>query len=129
MARSCAEERSVKAILLGSVLILGLCAPCTAADITASELRARAPASVYVLDVRTPGEFAEGHVPGAVNIPVDELDERLAEVPKGSPVVVYCESGKRAKRAEKLLATIGRDVRHLEGDMRGWRKAELDVER
>jgi phage shock protein E len=114
--------------LLG-ILVLVLSMPCAAADITASELRARSPASVYVIDVRTPAEFDEGRIPGAVNIPLDELDVRLADVPKGRLVVVYCESGKRARSAEKLLATSGHDVRHLEGDMRAWRNAELDVER
>ena len=84
---------------------------------------------IRVLDVRTPEEFAEGHVPGAVNIPISDLEARLGDVPKDRTVIVYCESGRRAGRAEKLLAGSGRDVRHLEGDMAAWRKAQLEIER
>lgn len=49
-----------------------------------------------LIDVRTPAEFASGHIAGAVNIPVDELASRLSEVPQGQPVVVYCRSGNRS---------------------------------
>jgi rhodanese-related sulfurtransferase len=103
-----------------------------AADISAEELRAaraRPETAVYVLDVRTPEEYAAGHVPGAVNIAIGTLDERVSEVPKDRLIVVYCEKGSRAARAEKLLSANGREVRHLAGDMSGWRAAKLEVER
>ncbi len=81
-----------------------------------------------VLDVRTPKEFGEGHVPGAVNIPHTELAARLAEVRSGGKdqVVVYCESGRRAGMAEAILRQAGfNNVLHLEGDMAAWRKQRL----
>ena len=59
-----------------------------------------------LIDVRTPEEYAERHIDGAINIPVDALESRLAEVSKGDtskPVVVYCHSGNRAGRAKKIL--------------------------
>jgi rhodanese-related sulfurtransferase len=75
----------------------------------------------YVLDVRTPDEFAAGHVPGAVNIPHDQLAKRLAEVPKDRDVVLYCRSGRRAELAGEVLAGNGYSrLQHLEGDIVAW---------
>ncbi len=79
-----------------------------------------------LLDVRSPEEYASGHVPGALNIPHDELAGRLDEVEaaRDSGVVVYCERGGRAARAESLLRESGfGSVRHLAGDMASWRAA------
>jgi rhodanese-related sulfurtransferase len=61
-----------------------------------------------LLDVRTPGEFASGHLDGALNIPVDQLSARLAEVgPAERAVVVYCRSGARSARAAGILKAAG----------------------
>jgi len=74
-----------------------------------------------VLDVRTPEEFAAGHVPGAVNISHEQLAARLAEVPKDKDVVLYCRSGKRAGMAADVLRANGYTrLSHLEGDMLAW---------
>lgn len=93
-------------------------------ELPADALQARleSAGAPFVLDVRTPEEFASGHVPGAVNIPYDELPERLAEIPPpGGTVVLYCRSGRRAEVAAKVLQRAGhRDLLHLEGDMPGW---------
>jgi phage shock protein E len=79
------------------------------------------PDHLYVLDVRTPQEFADGHVPGAVNVPYDQLASRLAEVPKDKDVVLYCKSGRRAGIAADVLAANGyKRLSHLEGDMNAW---------
>lgn len=79
------------------------------------------PEHLYVLDVRTPQEYAEGHVPGAVNVPHDQLASRLAEVPKDKDMVLYCKSGRRAGIAADLLAAAGYTrLSHLEGDMPAW---------
>ena len=67
-------------------------------------------AGATVLDVRTPQEFRGGAYPGARNIPVQELQARIAEVPKGKPVVVYCASGMRSASAARVLAQAGFDV-------------------
>ncbi|WP_426751875.1 rhodanese-like domain-containing protein [Myxococcus sp. Y35] len=78
-------------------------------------------AGALLVDVRTPQEFAASHLPGAVNIPVDALQERLGEL--GSPeqpVVVYCGSGARSSRAERLLKARGfQQVVNL-GPMSAW---------
>lgn len=75
----------------------------------------------YVLDVRTADEYVSGHVPGAVNIPHDQLASRLAEVPKDRDVVLYCRSGRRAVLAAEVLADNGyARLEHLQGDITAW---------
>lgn len=61
-----------------------------------------------VVDVRTPGEFQSGHYPGAINIPVDEMNGRIAEFgDKGASIVVYCRSGARSGHAAQVLKGNG----------------------
>jgi rhodanese-related sulfurtransferase len=93
------------------------------------ERQQRSDASLLVLDVRTPGEYVSGHVPGAVNIPHDEVAARLAEVPKDKDVVVYCRSGRRTNLALNLLAENGYTrLGHLEGDMLAWQERQRPLE-
>jgi len=83
----------------------------------------------FVLDVRAPEEFVTGHVPGAVNIPYDQVAARLAEVPKDKDVVLYCRSGRRAGMAAEVLAANGYTrLKHLEGDMAAWIEKGRPVE-
>lgn len=82
------------------------------------------------LDVRTPEEFASGRVPGAVNIPIQQLPSRLAELGKDDRLVVYCERGTRSAVAVDTLVQAGyTNVSHLTGDMAGWRAAGLPIEK
>ena len=86
-------------------------------------------AAPFVLDVRTPEEYVAGHVPGAVNIPHDQVAARLADVPKDKDVVLYCRSGRRAGMAAEVLAANGYTrLQHLEGDMAGWQEKQRPVE-
>jgi len=63
---------------------------------------------VKVVDVRTPEEFASGHVPGAINIPYDQLPGRAAEIgPPSTPVLLYCRSGRRSGIAVESLQKVG----------------------
>jgi phage shock protein E len=64
-------------------------------------------AGAKVVDVRSPGEFSGGAYPGAVNIPVQELEHRAGELPRDRPIVVYCASGMRSASAERLLRAKG----------------------
>jgi rhodanese-related sulfurtransferase len=94
-------------------------------DIPQAELiqRIKANQAGLILDVRTPEEFAKGHVPGAINIPYDQLGSRLAEIDshKDKDLVLYCKSGKRAGIAAKTLQTAGfSHLLHLDGDMNSW---------
>jgi len=92
-------------------------------EITPIELAANPPADVTILDVRSAGEFAQGHVPGAINIPHDQLAARVGELDAASdgPIVVYCKSGRRAGMAISVLQDEGfDDLIHLDGDMQAW---------
>ena len=76
----------------------------------------------FVVDVRSPGEHRRGHLEGSVNLPIDELRARHAEIPRGPdgtpvPVAVYCQVGQRGHTAARLLTQLGYDVVNLDG---GW---------
>ena len=78
-------------------------------------------AGAKLVDVRTPQEYAAGHIPGAVNIPVQEMDARLAEFgPKDGVVVVYCRSGARSATAKQKLEAAGYKTVHNLGAMSNW---------
>ena len=85
---------------------------------------------VTVLDVRPPEEFAAGHVPGAVNIPVHELERRLGELSKRREVVAYCRGPYclMSFDAVALLRKKGLKARRLQDGMPEWRVAGLPVE-
>lgn len=71
-------------------------------------VRAAVAAGARVVDVRSPGEFAGGHVPGAINVPVNELGRRIQELgATDKPVVVYCASGARSASAAQALRRAG----------------------
>ena len=74
--------------------------------------------SVTLLDTRTPGEYARGHIEGFVNIPVDELRERLNEVERGKPVYVICQSGLRSYIASRILEGSGYEAYNFAGGFR-----------
>lgn len=76
--------------------------------------------SPFVLDVRTPAEFNQGHIPQATLIPLSELGQRLHEVPKDRHVVAVCRSGARSLTASKHLIQAGYKVSNLQGGMMRW---------
>jgi rhodanese-related sulfurtransferase len=85
-----------------------------------------------VIDVSDNAEFAAGHVNGARNVPLAQLDGATKELPsdKARPLVVVCASGARASRAAKVLAQKGHQQVHvLAGGMKSWREAQLPVEK
>ncbi|MBW2415803.1 MAG: methyltransferase domain-containing protein [Deltaproteobacteria bacterium] len=97
----------------------------TVTDISADELVLRRSGGTppVVLDVRTPEEFAEGHVPGAINVPHDQIEQRIAELEpyRDREVVLYCRSGRRAGFAGETLSRAGfANLLHLSGDMSAW---------
>jgi rhodanese-related sulfurtransferase len=85
-----------------------------------------------VLDVRTPAEFETAHIPGAYNVPLDNLREHRGELRRhlDEDVVLVCRSGQRAEQAEKALAEVGLPgLRVLEGGMVAWESAGAPVNR
>lgn len=82
-----------------------------------------------LIDVRTPGEYASGHVPGAVNVPLDELASRVSDLgPAEREVYVVCQSGNRSAKASALLAAQGRHPVNVAGGTSAWRSAGFPVE-
>ncbi|MDX2645402.1 rhodanese-like domain-containing protein [Streptomyces sp. PA03-1a] len=85
-----------------------------------------------VIDVRTPGEYATGHLPGAHNIPLDRLEEAadaLKTVAARTPLLMVCASGNRSAKACAQLARLGIEAVTLDGGTSAWRAAGHDVER
>jgi len=85
------------------------------------------PARPYLLDVRTPGEYKQGHVKGAELIPLDELSSKLARLPKGREIICICESGSRSSVAARHLKAQGYKVSNMRGGMGRWVCAGLPV--
>ncbi len=104
-------------------LVLFLASPACAADaaersqvveqtppgvVDAATARRLVAAGVKAVDVRTPEEYAAGHVPGAVNVPYDQLAKRYAELgPPATPLLLYCHSGRRSGIAVQILKAKG----------------------
>ena len=82
-----------------------------------------------VVDVRSSGEFATGHVPGAVNIPLEQLQSRSGDLPSHQQLVFTCESGRRALIACELLNDDLREVAVLSGGTASWRGSGYPVVR
>jgi len=78
-------------------------------------LAAPAAERAFLLDVRTAQEFASGHIPGAVNIPVDDLRSRLAELPRDRKIAAYCQVGQRGYLATRILLQAGHSAANVGG--------------
>ncbi len=138
-------------VVAGLVFALGACAgggqPAASAPAAAAQPVAQAPAKVntkitpadyqaqfgagadhLLLDVRTPEEFNSGHIPGAVNISVDQLAQRLSEVPQDKPVVLYCRSGNRSNQAAQILDQAGYTQIYDLGGIITWQQQGYPVE-
>lgn len=109
-------------------------------EIEPADFARAAPWDEAVIDVREPGEFATGHLPGAINIPRGVLEFEIEAHPaigcvtdtaladRQRPIVVYCRSGGRAALAAQSLQQLGfTDVRSIAGGIMGWTAAGLPV--
>ncbi|MEW9547735.1 ArsR/SmtB family transcription factor [Nonomuraea sp. NPDC050783] len=100
--------------------------------VTADELADRlSDPGTLVLDVRPAADYAAGHVPGAVSVPMAELRERLAGLPRDAAIVAYCGGPYCvvSPEAVRVLRAHGYDARPLDGGFLGWRRAEKPLER
>lgn len=105
-------------------LVIGLSASACSAPggesrISGTEAHALVQQGATLVDVRSDGEWSSGHIDGAVHMPVDEISERMSELPRDHTIVVYCASGMRSARAASALRSAGYEVRDL-GAMSNW---------
>lgn len=114
-------DRAVRALLAGEDID----------PVSRDDLLARlAAAEVVVLDVRPTPEYRAGHIPGALSVPLEELEARLAAIPADRPVVAYCRGPycMLAVEAVRRLRTEGRDASRLQDGFPEWKLAGLPVE-
>jgi rhodanese-related sulfurtransferase len=83
----------------------------------------------YLLDVRTPEEYKQGHISGAELIPLDELASKMSKLPKEREIVCICESGSRSSMAARHLSAQGYKVKNMRGGMSRWVRAGLPVKK
>ena len=99
--------RFMSAMVVGLVF-LGLTFACRAGGANAAIVREKIKAGALVVDVRTPAEFAAGAYQGAINIPLDQVERRLADFgDRKHSIVVYCRSGNRSGQAKVILEKNG----------------------
>ncbi len=96
-------------------------------SITVAELRSQS-TQFQLIDVRSASEFAAGHIPGAVNIPMDQIEARLQDLPS-RPLLLVCQMGKRARMTAALLEPCQRPMAILEGGTAAWIQEGLPVVR
>jgi rhodanese-related sulfurtransferase len=104
-------------------MMFGLFSHSSSAQTSPQEVEQQLKASPkpFVLDVREPGEYQQGHIPGSVLIPLGTLAGRLNELPKGQKIVVVCRSGNRSGMGTNILRKAGLDAINMAGGMNAWR--------
>lgn len=85
--------------------------------------------SIFLLDVRQPGEWRHGHIRGSENEPLMQLKRRLDRLPRDKPIITVCASGHRSAVAARSLRRAGYTVENLKGGMHAWTRAGLPIER
>jgi len=125
----------MKKISIIALLILALSATVLAAgnrDIRATEAKGllATKKSVYLLDVRTPEEFRQGRIQGAVLIPINEVERRIGEIPRNRPIVVYCAVGSRSGLVAGFLSQKGYgEVYNVTDGIVGWYRNGFPISR
>lgn len=100
-------------------------------QLTPQQLKANLgrPQKPYLLDVRQPEEFREGHISGSRLIPLGDLNRRMKELPQEREIVCVCHSGNRSSSAARKLAAAGYNVSNLRGGMLAWRRAGFPMKK
>ena len=120
--------------LIGSILLLAGCSSSSSAiDLSVTEFSSKAAeAGVITLDVRTPGEFAEGHIEGAqlIDFQSGNFENEISSLDKNATYAVYCRSGNRSGQAVKVMHDAGfHNVYNLNGGVIDWANAGLPLVR
>ena len=98
-------------------------------ETTVDQLAAALDQGAPVVDVREPAEFREGHVPGATNIPMEQLIARLGEIDRDRPVHVVCASGNRSSAMTDVLSANGFDAINVAGGTSAWIRSGRPIEK
>jgi rhodanese-related sulfurtransferase len=96
-------------------------------EIDVESLDAQRANGVALIDVRQPDEYEEAHVPGAVLIPMDEMPERVDDIPMDEPVYIVCQTGARSERVAEWLLRQGYDATNVVGGTSAWMRAGKPV--
>jgi rhodanese-related sulfurtransferase len=116
-----------------AALLLAMLMPAAAVErIDPARLDGFVSGGALVVDVRSPDEFAAGHVPGAINVPHERIvaDPAVLDAHRDRPLVLYCRSGRRTGLALERLEQAGFErLYHLDGDMLGWEQRRLPLAR
>ena len=123
----------VKIFLLASLAGLLLTTIATAAmqNISASDMQRliKQTPDIYLLDVRTLGEYTQKRIKGAHLIPIDQVQRRISEIPKNKTIIVYCETGMRSAQVGRYLDSLGyQDVSNLSQGIMGWQVRGYPIE-
>ena len=119
-------------LLLAGLLSASLCLAGEPKNISSTQAQAliAKDKKLVLLDVRTPDEYRQAHLHGAQLIPLGELAQRIKEVPRDRPLLVYCSVGARSVSAAGLLAARGyRDVYQMSDGLVGWYRNGYPIER
>lgn len=82
---------------------------------------------LQLIDVRSATEFASGHIPGSINIPLEEIEQRVADLSSERPLILICQMGQRARIAAELVSPCRSDLLVLTGGTKAWRDAKLPI--
>lgn len=112
-------------------LLLTTAATAAMQNITATEMQqiTKQTPDIYLLDVRTLGEYTQKRLKGARLIPIDQIQRRLNEIPKNRPIIVYCETGMRSAQVGRYLDSLGyQGVYNLSQGLMGWQVRGYPIE-
>lgn len=98
-------------------------------EVTIDDLSQALDQGVPVVDVREPDEYAEGHVPGVIHIPMDQLPDRVGELELDQPVLVIRASGNRSSAMTDYLASAGFDAASVAGGTTAWARAGRPIQK
>jgi rhodanese-related sulfurtransferase len=123
----------VKIFLLTSLpgLLLTTIATAAMQNISATDMQkiTRQTPDIYLLDVRTLGEYTQKRIKGARLIPIDQIQRRINEIPKNRPIIVICETGMRSSQVGRYLDSLGyQGVSNLSQGIMGWQLRGYPIE-
>jgi rhodanese-related sulfurtransferase len=111
----------VGVIVVGMLIFRPAPPPSAGVVISVDQVAEKYKQGVFILDVRTPEEWAEAHIPGSTLIPLDELEARASEVPTDQEIVVICRSGNRSMQGQDILVKLGyQNVSSMTGGIQEW---------